>query len=573
MSLIATIRQPKDLKTMSREQLRLLAQEIRQDLLARVTETGGHIGPNLGVVELTIALHYVFDSPSDKIVFDVSHQSYVHKMLTGRYHDFMSGQASGYSNPQESAHDLFMVGHTSTAVSLAVGLATGRDLVGGNENVIAVVGDGALSGGEAFEGLDNAACLQSNLIIIVNDNDISIAPNHGGIYRGFAALRQTEGRYQPNWFEAMGLAYRYVEEGNDIDALIEALRSVKDIAHPIVLHIHTHKGLGLDWADSNQEGCHWVPPHGVYQEDSATSWRSITADWLVSQAQKDKSLMVINAATPGAAGLTVAHRQALGQQFVDVGICEEHAVALASGIATRGGKAVYLVFSSFVQRTYDQLLQDMALNHSPCVVLVYGGGIGCTDPTHAAIYDVGMISNIPGILCLSPVGKENYLQTLQWAVEQRETPVVIRIPSTLSPMPQDRGEIAGAHIWHRGKDVAFVALGEATLWAQEAADRLQEIGIDATVVNHVVYSHPDVALLDDLARDHRLVVTLENATVDGGIGQKIAAYLGNTAVRVLVRGIPKQFVPRQAVETQKHLYRLDAESLAQDVSSLLNSID
>ena len=569
MNTLSTIQGPADLKKLTIAQLQQLAQDIRADLIARVTATGGHIGPNLGVVELTLALHYVFESPTDKIVFDVSHQSYVHKMLTGRYADFMAGRTSGYTNPAESAHDPFMVGHTSTAVSLAVGLAMGRNRLGGHENVVAVVGDGALSGGQAFEGLDNAAELHGNLIIVVNDNEISIAPNHGGIYRGLAHLRATGGKGQPNLFAALGLDYRYVEQGNDVAALVEALRAVKDIDHPIVVHIHTHKGLGLPWADANREGCHWIPPQDAAPADN-DGWRTATAQWLADAVRADPTLTVINAATPGAAGITPAMRAAMGDCYIDVGICEPHAVSVAAGIAARGGKAVYLVFSSFVQRTYDQLMQEIALNAAPCVVLVYGGGMAYSDPTHAGLYDMAMIATIPGLLCLAPASRQGYFDTLRWAIQQRQTPVVIHIPFSLPSCPYDAGEVTRAHIWRKGDAVALVGLGDAVFWAMEAAEVLSAHGVEATVVNHIVYSAPDTQCLDGLL-GHRLFVTLENGTVDGGLGQKIAAYLGGYGRKVLVRGVPKRFVDRCTVQAQRAQFGLDTPSLVRDILAALQN--
>ena len=568
MNTLSTIQGPADLKRLSVPQLAQLAQEIRADLIERIARTGGHIGPNLGVVELTLALHYVFDSPQDKFVFDVSHQSYVHKMLTGRYADFMAGRTSGYTNPHESAHDPFMVGHTSTAVSLAVGLATGRDRLGGRENVVAVVGDGSLSGGQAYEGLDNAAELRSNLIIVLNDNEISIAPNHGGIYRGLQHLRETGGTGQPNLFAALGLDYRYLEAGNDVAALVAALGALKDIDHPVVLHIHTHKGLGLDWADANREGCHWVPPQDA-PPAPYDNWRDATAQWLVQAVRDDPTLTVINAATPGAAGLSPALRDAMGEQYIDVGICEPHAVALAAGIATRGGKAVFLVFSSFIQRTYDQLMQDLALNAAPCVVLVYGGGMAYTDPTHAGLYDMPMAASIPGLLCLAPASREGYFATLRWAVDQRATPVVIHIPSALPSCPCDGGAVDRAHIWRRGSKVALVGVGDAVFWAVAAADALAAQGVEATVVNHILYSAPDAACLDALVPDHSVFVTLENGSVDGGLGQKVAAHLGPYGRKVLVRGVPKAIIDRRSVQQQCRDYGLDTPALVRDILAAL----
>lgn len=567
MRYLPDINSPQDLKALRPPQLVELCQEIRQDLIERVTRTGGHIGSNLGLVEATVALHYVFDSPTDRFVFDVSHQSYVHKMLTGRYHAFMQGTCSGYTNPQESDHDSFMVGHTSTAVSLAVGLAKGRQVMGGTERIVAVLGDGSLSGGEAYEGLSNAATIAGNLIILFNDNEMSIAENHGGIYRGLAALRRTGGQSEPNLFHALGLDYMYVEEGNDVMALIRALQSVRDIDHPIVVHIHTHKGLGLEWADSEQERSHWIPPAGTQPPAEPTVTEQVAAQ-LLRRVQNGENLVVLNAANPGAVGFPPAKRQAMGDRFVDVGICEEHAVAMASGIAKRGAKAVWLVLSSFVQRTYDQLLQDLALNGTHAVVVVLGGGMTKSDPTHAGLYDISMIGNIPGLTCLAPCSQEAVQSALNWALDEATGPVVIRAEADL---PHRKTEAIGWQALRRGGKVALLGLGGMTTVAKSASDALMKADIISTVVACDCYSGVDESMLDELLDEGvTLFVTLENGILAGGFGEKVAAYLADKDCKVLLRGAPKAFVDRRTREEQLRAYGMDDLQL---VFSIVDALD
>ncbi len=562
MCYLSEIHSPQDIKALSLAQLKDLCCEIRHSLIERVERTGGHIGSNLGIIEATVALHYVFDSPVDRIVYDVSHQSYVHKMLTGRYDAFMRGDTSGYTNPAESDHDAFMVGHTSTAVSLAVGLAKGRNLSGGTERIVAVLGDGSLSGGEAYEGLDNAATIAGNLIVVLNDNEMSIAENRGGIYAGLAALRATAGKAEPNLFRALGLDYIYVEEGNDVAALIAAFRQVKDYDHPVVVHIHTRKGKGLAWAEDNKERGHWISA-ASYTAPDAISTTALVADELLRHIQAGDNMAVLTAATPGAVGLTPQWRQAAGERYVDVGICEEHAVAMASGMAKRGVKAVWCVMSSFVQRVYDQLLQDLALNANPAVVLVYNGGFGKSDPTHAGLYDMSMMSNIPGLRCYAPTSRRRLIATLRLALRQTDYPVVIRVANDLPEGEDDRTE--DWSIAQRGAEVALLGLGDMAAHAALAADALQEVGINATVVQCSLYSEADAAMLASLAATHRVFVTLESGILAGGFGQKVAAALADKDCKVLLRGAPKVFVDRQSAEQQMQSYRMTPVQIVEDV--------
>ncbi|MDD6852397.1 MAG: 1-deoxy-D-xylulose-5-phosphate synthase, partial [Bacteroidales bacterium] len=497
MKYVSNIKSPADLKRLTIEDMEALASEIRTLLIKKLSVHGGHCGPNLGMVEATIAMHYVFNSPEDKIVFDVSHQSYTHKILTGRADAFIYPEhyddVSGYTEPSESEHDHFIIGHTSTAVSLASGLAKGRDLCGNRGNVIAVVGDGSLSGGEALEGIDWAAELNSNFIIVVNDNQMSIAENHGGLYQGLEQLRQSNGMCENNMFKAMGLDYIYVDKGNDIDALIKAFRQVKDIDHPIVVHINTLKGKGYALAEEDKETWHWSAPFDIesgnltYNSD-AEDYDDLTALHLLEKIKQDKKVCAITAGTPGVWGWTPERRQMAGAGFIDVGIAEEHAVALASGIAKAGGKPVLGLCSSFLQRTYDQISQDLCINDNPATILVLWGSLSSmTDVTHLCHFDIPLLSGIPNLVYLAPTNREEYLAMLDWSIEYREHPVAIKVPMGVTkhatrPVPADFSDINKYEKVESGSDVAIVALGAFFALGENVVRLLKEQGINPTLI-------------------------------------------------------------------------------------------
>lgn len=581
MSYLDSVNSPQDVKKLTTEELEALAGEIRSAILNRDSKVGGHVGPNLGIVETTIALHYVFDSPRDKIVYDVSHQSYPHKILTGRKEGFTTDEGmskiSGYTNPDESEHDFFKVGHTSTSVSLACGLAKARDLKGEKHNVIAVIGDGSLSGGEALEGLSNAAVLGSNIIVIVNDNEMSIAENHGGLYTNLRLLRETEGRAECNMFKALGFDYRYVGEGNSVSRMIDVLREVKDAAKPTLIHVRTLKGKGYKFAEENKEKWHWNVPFDIASGESKVdmsgeNYNDITFDFLNEKIKKDKDVVILTAGTPGAFSLTLERRLQLGQNYVDVGIAEEHAVAMASALAKGGCKPVFCVWSSFVQRTYDQLSQDLAINNNPAVILVFAGAISGMDVTHLGSFDIPLISNIPNIVCLAPADKEEYLAMLNWGLEQREHPVVIRVPLEVSsaalPVERDYGVLNRYQVVRRGSGVAVLALGSFFGLGRQVVDGLKEHGIDATLINPRYYSGLDRDVLEGLKQDHKIVVTLENGELDGGFGEKIARFYGPTSVKVLNFGADKEFTDRVPVEELYKRYRLTPEQIIAEILKL-----
>lgn len=559
--LLEHIQSPADVKKLSLAEMNTLAEDIRTLLIEKLSRHGGHCGPNLGMVEATIALHYVFDSPRDKIVFDVSHQSYPHKMLTGRVAAFLSeshyDDVSGYSEPSESEHDFFVIGHTSTSVSLAGGLAKGRDLRGETGNVIAVIGDGSLSGGEALEGLDWAAELNSNFIIVVNDNQMSIAENHGGLYENLAELRRSHGNCENNLFRAMGLDYVYVDKGNDLSSLIEAFRKVKDTNHPVVVHINTLKGKGYAPAEEDKETWHWTMPFEVStgalkQKNIGEDYNSLTAAHLLQRMKDDKTVCAITAGTPGIWGWTPARRQEAGKQFVDVGIAEEHAVALASGMAKAGGKPVFGVCSSFLQRAYDQVSQDLCINDNPATLLVLWGSLtSMTDVTHLCHFDIPLLSGIPNLVFLAPTNREEYLAMLDWSLAYDRHPVAIRVPvgeprSATRPVPTDFSELNKSELVSRGKDVAILGLGNFFALGEQVSSALKERGIDATLINPRFISGLDESLLDSLVSDHRLVVTLEDGALEGGYGEKVARHFGPTSVKTLCFGARKEFVDRYA---------------------------
>ena len=581
---IEKINQPTDVKNLNSEQLHILADEMRQALLQKLSKHGGHFGPNLGMVEAAIALHYVFNSPTDKIVYDVSHQSYPHKMLTGRKDAFLYedkyDDVSGYSNPDESDHDFFTIGHTSTSVSLACGLAKGRDLKGDKENIIAVIGDGSLSGGEALEGLDFASELNSNLIIVVNDNDMSIAENHGGLYKNLKKLRDTDGKAECNLFKSMGLDYVFVKDGNDIDSLITAFKQVKDSTYPVVVHICTQKGKGYEIAEKNKEAWHYCGPFDLETGKSdmpqdGEDYSSMTADILLKKMKEDKTIVGITSATPTVFGFTEDKRKEAGSQFVDVGIAEETAVALASGIAKNGGKPIYGVYSTFIQRTYDQLSQDLCINNSAATILVYWASVyGMNDVTHLGIYDIPMMSNIPNLVYLAPTTKEEYLAMLDWSIEQNDHPVAIRVPISVvsdgKKVTKDFSKLNEYEVTQNGSKIAIVALGSFYSVGAKTAEIIEnKTGVKPTLINPIYITGTDDKLLEQHKENHDIVITVEDGVLDGGFGEKIARFYGNSDIKVLNYGLKKEFLDRYNPEEIVKANRLTPEQIAEDVCGII----
>lgn len=581
------INTPKDLKELSRNELIKLCGEIRQQMIRRLSATGGHVGSNLAIIEATVALHYVFDSPVDKIIFDVSHQCYTHKLLTGRkaaYTDSAKfSSVSGFTNPAESEHDIFSIGHTSTAVSLACGMAKGRDAKGERHNVIALAGDGALSGGEAFEGLNNAAALGSNIILIINDNDMSIAENHGGLYQNLRLLRETDGKADCNLFRALGFDYSFVRDGNDFNEIVTALEKVKDTDHPVVIHMCTVKGKGYRFAETDKENWHYMGPFDIdtgnprQEAISVETYEALTAAYLAEKMRIDPAVTAITAGTPKVLGFQEELRNQFPKQFVDVGIAEGHAVAMVSGIAKAGGKPVFGVSSSFLQRTYDQLSSDLALNHSPAVILVFFAGIGGGSQTHMGIFDISLAANIPNIVYLAPTCKEEYFSMLEWGLNQTEHPVIIRVPgvetvSRDAALLSDYSHPAKYEIVEHGTTAAILALGKLFKLGESVRQKLlAEHGIHATLINPRYASAVDKTMLGALPEyGHRLVVTLEDGVIDGGFGEKIARFYGASSMKVLNFGAGKEFVNHVTVEEQYSRYRLTPEKIVADILEELN---
>lgn len=576
---IEKINGPEDVKKLNIEEMTALAEEMRHALLKRASIHGGHFGPNFGMVEAIIALHYVFESPKDKMVFDVSHQTYPHKMLTGRKDAYLYEEhyddVTGYSCPQESEHDHFTIGHTSTSVSLACGLAKARDLRGESANVIAIIGDGSLSGGEALEGMDFAAELDSNMIIVVNDNDMSIAENHGGLYSNLKLLRETNGQAECNLFKAMGLDYVYVDHGNDLRELIGAFKQVKDSKKPVVVHINTLKGKGYKPAEEHKEEWHWHLPFDIETGKShfpeVEDYSSVTCEYLIEKMKKDPTVVAITSGTPTILGFTQEKRKQAGRQFVDVGIAEETAVALASGIAKGGGKPVYGVYSSFIQRTYDQISQDLCIDGNPATIVVYTGSVfGMTDVTHLGLQDIPMLSNIPGLVYLAPTTKEEYLSMLDWSVEQKEMPVAIKLPggdmiSDGREVTKDWSQLNTYEVTEKGSKIALIGLGTFYSLALQTAEMLEEKGIHATVINPYYITGLDKGLLEKLKADHDTVVTLEDGILNGGFGEKIARFYGSSDMKVYNYGLKKEFLDRYDVNEVLKENHLTAEQIVNDV--------
>ncbi len=585
LEILNKINEPKDLKCLSKEELEKLSLEIREILLKKLSIHGGHFGPNFGMVEATIALHYVFNSPTDKIVFDVSHQSYTHKILTGRKDAFIYenkyNDVTGYTDQDESRHDFFRIGHTSTSISLASGLAKARDLKNENYNVIAVIGDGSLSGGEALEGLDFVGEQKTNFIIVVNDNDMSIAENHGGLYKNLKELRETNGTNKCNLFKAMGLDYVYVDEGNNIEKLIDTFKKVKDIAHPIVVHINTQKGKGYEFAEKNKENWHYTMPFDIETGKlkfnfDGEDYGKLTANYLLEKMKKDEKVVTIVAGVPKNIGFTKEKRNIAGNQFVDVGIAEEHGIAMASGIAANGGKPVFATHSSFMQRTYDQLSQDLCINNNPATIIVNTASVfGMNDVTHLGIFDIPLISNIPNMVYLAPTSKEEYFAMLDWSIEQNNHPVAVRVPCNGiikddREIEKDYSNLNKYKIEKQGEKIAILALGDFYQLGEDVQKEISnKLNINATLINPRYITGLDVKLLEKLKQNHSVVITLEDGILDGGFGEKIARFYGESNIKVKNYGIKKDFYDKYDVNELLKENGITKENIVDDIRKII----
>lgn len=549
------INDPSDLKKLEISELPKLADEVREAVINRISNIGGHKGPNLGMVEMTVALHYVFNSPKDKLVFDVSHQCYPHKILTGRKDAFLFSEhfhdVTGFTNPAESVHDIFKIGHTSTSISLALGLAIARDLEKKHDNVVAIIGDGSLSGGEALEALDYTGEYNKNLIIIVNDNDQSIAENHGGIYKTLRKLRETNGQDPNNLFSSFGLEYHYLDDGHNLEKLVSLFESVKDIDHPVALHIHTIKGKGLKYAEENREQWHAGGPFNVEDGSPKITIKNDTTvfDSLKALLDSNEQAVVVNAGTPMSLGFTKDKREEYVKrgQFIDVGIAEENGVAIASGIARNGGTAVFGTFAAFFQRTYDQVSHDLCLNDNPATMLVLSPGVyGMNSDTHLALCDIQQFAYIPNLIYLAPATRSEYKNALKFATTQKKHPVGIRVPAVFSDIQEEDNtnyaEINKNKIIKKGSNVAIFGIGKMIDMANDIADKLKkEKNLDITIINPLFLSGLDEELLNSLKNNHQLIITLEDGELMGGYGQNISSFYGQNEILVKNYGISKKF--------------------------------
>lgn len=583
--ILRKINSPEDVKELNNDELDILATEMREALFNRLTKIGGHFGPNFGMVEATIALHYVFNSPKDKFVFDVSHQSYPHKLLTGRRDGYINDEKfsedSGYTNPDESEHDFFNVGHTSTSIALAAGLAKARDLKGDTENIIAIIGDGSLSGGEAMEALNVAGEMNSNFIIIVNDNEMAIAETHGGIYKNLAELRETKGESANNLFRAYGLDYIYEENGNDIQSMISLFEKIKNIDHPIVVHVHTQKGKGYALAEKDKESWHWTLPFDresgapTVSFGDGENYLRMTVNYIMEKAEQDKDFVVITPSMPGAIGLSKENREKLGSQYMDVGIAEEAAVAIASGAAKNGAKPLVFTNMTFIQRAYDQISQDLCINNNPVtMVMNFCNFDGLTDVTHLGIFGLAAFTNIPNLIVLAPTSAEEYKNMLSWSVDQKEHPVMILIPGNqVSHREADKGfdKINSYKIEQKGEKVAVIALGDFYQRGEALADSIKaNLGFAPTLINPRFASGIDAEVLDELKANHNLVITLEDGILSGGFGEKIASYYGPTGMKVKNYGLNKEFYDRYNPEELLKKVGMTTEQILADIKEILD---
>lgn len=585
--LIETIRNPKDLKLMRLDELPSLAEEIRSLLIQKASVCGGHLASNLGIVEITIALHYVFDAPGDKIIFDVSHQSYVHKMLTGRKDAFLNPEnyadVTGFTNPSESEYDLFAIGHTSTSISLACGMAKARDLKCERENVIAIIGDASLDGGESFEALNYAGEMGTGLIVVVNDNDMSVPENHGALCSLLRELRRTKGTARDNYFRALGFEYYFVEDGHNIKALVDTFESVKSTDHPVVVHCCTQKGKGYSFAENNRENWHYARPFDINTGKFLSSvprenYGAIVREHLLEKMKHDPDLVVVAASTPVCIGFDAESRKKAGKQFVDVGIAEQNAITMSAGIARRGGKPVFATNSTFLQRAYDQIEQEMCIGKCPAtIILTHASVYGHSNNTHVGLYDIPLLSPIANLVYLAPTNKEEYLAMLDWSIDQQDVPVAIRVPWNgvyhTDEEPPSSYLIPKYQTVQRGKRVAILALGSFFQLGEEVAELLEKrAAIRPTLINPRFITGVDSETLDSLPIDHEVVVTLEDGIIAGGFGAKIAQYFGLSDIKVMTCGftnqIPIRYNPSEWIEEN----RLTPTQIVEDIVSRLSYV-
>ena len=585
--ILNRINWPEDVKKLNNEELKVLAQDIRDALMNRLTKRWWHFWPNFGMVEAEIALHYVFNSPSDKFVYDVSHQSYPHKMLTWRKDAYIDEahfeDVSGYTNPEESEHDFFNVGHTSTSISLATWLAKWRDLKWDKENIIAVIWDWSLSWWEALEWLDFAGSeLDSNIIILVNDNQQAISETHGWLYKNLEELRKTNWKAENNLFKAMWLDYIYEEEWNNIEKLIEVFQKVKDIDHPIVVHINTTKWKGYKIAEENKEPWHWCMPFDPETGKSKFSfwdgenYLTLTSDFLLKKMKKDNKVVVVTPAMPTAIGFFQDKRKEAWKQFVDVWIAEEQAVALISWISKNWWKPILWTNATFIQRTYDQISQDLCINNNPATILLnYTSVWWLNDVTHLWIFNYSIFSNIPNLILLAPTSKQEYLNMVDRSIEQREHPVMILIPwnwvvNDWREVDKLFDNINTYKIEQKWEKVAILALWDFYQLGEKTAQEIEsKLWFKPTLINPRFASWIDEKLLEELKANHELVITLEDWILEWGFGYKIASYYGPTSMKVKNYGLNKEFYDRYDANELLNSLWITPEKITEDVKSII----
>lgn len=572
--LLNKVSGPKDLKKLAIPEMEELATEIRTLILEKDAAKGGHLGPDLGIVEASIAYHYVFNAPKDKIVWDVSHQTYPHKMLTGRALAWLDPEhyedVTPYTNPDESPYDYYAVGHTSTSIALATGMAKARDLMGEHENIMALIGDGSMTGGLAYEGLNNAAIEPHNLVVVVNDNQMSIDDNVGGLVTALKKLHDSNGETKENPFTAMGFDYRYIADGNDIKSMIEAFKAVKDVDHPILLHINTLKGKGYQPAIDNEEAHHWVMPFDLKTDKSTVpapkgpSATSVAMDVMKEHIENGEKIMAINAAIPGVFGLDKI-KDKYPENYHDVGIAEQESVAFSAGMAKEGAIPVLFENSTFLQRAFDQLSHDVAANDLPVVMMVAGGGISGTSKTHLGVFDQVMISNLPNWIYLAPTTLAEEKDMMEWAIKQRKHPVAIKMPTKKVPVGEEvkRDYTEIKYDIKPGKDIAVLALGDMyNMLGKEVAEKL-----GASLVNPISANILDKETLDKLADENKIIITLEDNLLDGGFGEKVASYLGNKHVKVLNYGQKRVYTDQIPLNIILKNNRMTVDQIVEDVKN------
>ena len=614
--LLDKINGPSDLKALKAKELGQLADEVRQELVAVVTQNGGHLASSLGVVELTIALHRVFDSPRDKIVWDVGHQSYPHKLLTGRREQFKTlrqyGGLSGFTSREESQHDPFGAGHASTSVSAALGMAKARDLAGDDHHVVAVIGDGATTGGMALEAFNNVAQLGSKLIVILNDNGMSISPTVGALSKLLSIVRFDRRYYHASeeskrvisslpmgnklWrvgeqiksgvkglvlptltWEEFGFAYMGPFNGHNIRQLESALTQARDYSHkPTLVHIVTTKGRGYAPAEGDAVYFHGVSPKCDH-EKSAPTYSEVFAQTMLRLARDNPKLAVITPAMPEGNCLEMVQAE-FPERVFDVGICEEHAVTFAAGLATQGFIPVAAIYSTFLQRSFDQIVHDVCLQNLPVVFAIDRGGIvGDDGKTHQGIFDISYLSLVPNLIVSAPKD-ENELQHLLYTAVMAGQPMAVRYPrgSGLGvPMDKELHQITIGtwEVLRQGEDVAIMALGSTVAPALEAAQNLAARGIEATVVNSRFAKPLDVALMTQIAGHIKFLVTVEENTLAGGFGSSVVAGLqeaGISDAQVKRIGIPDEFVEHGTQTILRAKYNLDAAGITRQILSLFS---